>query len=428
MSTISKSVAISGIGHFSFILSVCTFIQAIGDSLSSIFLDHLHFLRSPVTPSRPPDLPSVSSATHNPALAMKLSYVVTGFVASRALAHPSMDRVLVEIQARDDYLLETRSTTLLGDLAGLAASALTSSGDAIKGILQGGSTAVAGTSTYPSTPALGSDACKKDTCCVWKYVVDEMKTSFQDSDGCTDLARGAIRQGFHDAATWDKDSTYGGADGSLLLSDELSRRDNLGLQEIGAKTMTWYNKYKQYGAGMADMIQVGALTAVVSCPGGPRIRNFVGRKDNSQAGPTGKLPNPFQSAQSLIDMFTAKTFTANDLVALIGAHTASKQKFVDTSRSGTPQDSTPGKWDTKYYSETLSSDNSTILVFPSDRNLATYSATKDKWNTFAGSGGQQAWRPVGLYLSSHTLEFATNKFVSLGICISVFSDEPTRGE
>ena len=344
---------------------------------------------------------------------MRPSYVLTGLVVTRALAHPGMDRVLAEIQARDDFLLEARSTELIGDLVDLAVSALSSDGDAIKGILQGGSTAIAGTSTYPSTPALGSDACKKDTCCVWKYVVDEMKNSFQDSNGCTDLARGAIRQGFHDAATWDKGSTYGGADGSLLLSDELTRRDNRGLEEIGAQTRTWYNKYKQYGAGMADMIQVGALTAVVSCPGGPRIRNFVGRKDNSKAGPTGKLPHPFQDAQSLIDMFSAKTFTANDLVALIGAHTASKQKFVDTSRPGAPQDSTPGKWDTKYYSETLSSDNSTILVFPSDRNLATYSATKDRWNAFAGSGGQQAWKPVSQSLIS-TMENHVSKSTTDG--------------
>lgn len=324
---------------------------------------------------------------------MKSSPLLVGLVATRALAHPSMDRVLAEIQARDDFL-EARSTDLIGDIATLASSSLTVVGDTIKGILGGQSSAIADTSTYPSTPALGSDACKKDTCCLWKYVVDEMTSSFQDSNGCTDLARGAIRQGFHDAATWDKNSAYGGADGSLLLSDELSRPDNRGLEEIGAQTKTWYNKYKQYGAGMADLIQVGALTAVVSCPGGPRIRNFVGRKDNSKAGPTGKLPNPFQDAKSLIDLFSAKTFTSNDLIALIGAHTASKQKFVDRSRSGTPQDSTPGTWDTRYYSETLSSDNTTILVFPSDRNLATYSATKGRWDTFAGSGGQQAWKPV----------------------------------
>ncbi|KAK7753591.1 hypothetical protein SLS62_004449 [Diatrype stigma] len=330
---------------------------------------------------------------------MKSSLILISFIATQSLAHPSMNRILAEIQARDDVLLGTTSTTLIGDLAMLEDTSLTTSGVAIKSVLEG-SSATADSSTYGAPGSLGSDACKKDTCCVWRYVVDEMVKSFQNSNGCTDLARGAIRQGFHDAATWDKNSAYGGADGSLLLSDEMTRGDNRGLEDIAAQTKSWYNKYKQYGTSMADMIQVGALTAIVSCPGGPRIRNFIGRKDNSKAGPTGKLPQFYQDAKTLIDLFAAKTFTASDLIALVGAHSTAKQKFVDPARSGASQDSTPNTWDTKYYSETLTSNNKTILVFPSDRNLATYSSTKAQWNTFAGSGGQQAWRPVSVTSST----------------------------
>ncbi|RYP06562.1 hypothetical protein DL765_009440 [Monosporascus sp. GIB2] len=253
-----------------------------------------------------------------------------------------MDRLLAEIQARDDVLLEGRSTTLIGDLLDAVLSPV---GDAIKQILEGAS-AIADGAVYKAPGALGSDA------------------------------------------------SYGGADGSLLLSDELSRPDNRGLEPIGAQTLAWFNKYKQHGASMADLIQTATLTAVVSCPGGPRIRHFVGRKDNSRAGPTGKLPTPFQDAKSLIDLFTAKTFTASDLIALIGSHTASKQRFVDPGRAEIPQDSSPNVWNTKYYSETLSSDNKTILVFPSDRNLATYSSTKAQWNTFAGAGADAVWKPA----------------------------------
>ncbi|RYP34232.1 hypothetical protein DL767_004355 [Monosporascus sp. MG133] len=302
---------------------------------------------------------------------MKPYLLTIGLLAIQALAYPRMDRLLAEIQARDDVLLEGRSTTLIGDLLDTVSTPV---GDAIKQILEGAS-AIADGATY-------------------KYVADEMKSTFQDSNGCTDLARGAIRQGFHDAATWDQNSAYGGADGSLLLSDELNRPDNRGLEPIGEQTLAWYNKYKQYGANMADLIQTAALAAVVSCPGGPRIRHFVGRKDDSRAGPTGKLPTPFQDAKSLIDLFTAKTFTASDLIALIGSHTASKQRFVDPARADTPQDSSPNIWNANYYSETLSSDNKTILVFPSDRNLATYSSTKAQWNTFAGVGGDAVWKPA----------------------------------
>ncbi|RYP29574.1 hypothetical protein DL766_005307 [Monosporascus sp. MC13-8B] len=294
---------------------------------------------------------------------MKPCPLTIGLLATQTLAYPSMDRLLAEIQASDDVQLEGRSTTLIGDLLDAVSTPV---GDAIKQILEGAS-AIADGAMYKAPGALGSDA----------Y-----------------LARGAIRQGFHDAATWDKNSAYGGADGSLLLSDELSRPDNRGLEPIGAQTMAWFNKYKQYGASMADLVQTAALAAVVSCPGGSRIRHFVGRKDDSRAGPTGKLPTPFQDAKSLIDLFTAKTFTASDLIALIGSHTASKQRFVDPARAETPQDSSPNVWNTKYYSETLSSDNKTILVFPSDRNLATYSSTKAQWNTFAGAGADAVWKPA----------------------------------
>ncbi|KAK9426009.1 putative Peroxidase [Seiridium unicorne] len=320
---------------------------------------------------------------------MKPSTLLVACAATSAIAYPGMDRVLNEIEARNNGI-ERRSTELLGDLV---SGLLSDVGLTIKSILQGAS-AVADGTTYTAPGPLGSDACSKDTCCVWSYIAAEMADAFQDSNGCTDLARGAIRQGFHDAATWDTSSSYGGADGSLLLSDELDRIENRGLQATGAQTNTWFAKYQQYGISMADLIQTAALVGTVSCPGGPRIRSFVGRNDNSEAGPTGKLPLPFQDAQFLIDLFAAKTFTASDLVALVGAHSTSKQSFVDPSRAGAPQDSTPGVWDTKFYSETLTSDNTTILVFPSDKDLATYSQTSGQWKVFSGGAGQAAWAPA----------------------------------
>ncbi|KAI1341040.1 peroxidase manganese-dependent 1 [Xylariaceae sp. FL0016] len=321
---------------------------------------------------------------------MKTSALLTGFLASQALAHPGMGRVMAEIKARDDFNLEGRSTDLIGDLKN---GTSTSVGNTIKSILQGAS-AISTGGSYTAPGPLGSDACSKDPLCLWSYVVKDLSSAFVDANGCTDAARGAIRLGFHDAATWDKDSTYGGADGSIVLSDELSRRENRGLAAIGAQTKGWYDKYHPYGAGMADIIQTSAIVATVSCPAGPRIKAYVGRKDNPTAGPTGKLPSPFQDAQSLIDLFAAKTFSASDLVALVGAHSSSKQFFVDPARAGAPQDSTPGTWDTKFYGETLKGDNKTILIFPSDKNLATYSATKAQWNVFAGAAGPATWGPA----------------------------------
>ncbi|KAH8158179.1 hypothetical protein CIB48_g10073 [Xylaria polymorpha] len=305
---------------------------------------------------------------------MKTSTILLVCSATQAFAHPGMNRVLAEIQARDDFILGARSDTLLGDF------------DRVSSLRSDGS--------YTPPGALGSSACNSDPLCLWYYVATTMWGDFADANGCTDFGRGAIRLGFHDAAAWDVDSPYGGADGSILLSDEFGRTDNLGLQEIGELTKTYYATYHPHGAGMADIIQLGAIVGTVACPGGPRIRAFVGRKDDSRAAPPGKLPSASQNAPVLIDLFTNKTFTASDLVALVGAHTAAKQRFVDPSRANVGLDSDPQIWDASFYSETLTGDNKTFLILHSDKSLATYSATQGQWKTFAGSSGQAQWSPA----------------------------------
>ncbi|KAI0969654.1 peroxidase [Xylaria arbuscula] len=324
---------------------------------------------------------------------MKLSTILLAYAAAPVFAHPGMDRVITEIQGRDDFVLGARSGILLGDLL---TGVLTAVGEAIKNVLLLGTGAIdTGNGTSYTPPgALGSSACSKDPLCVWYYVANKMWGDFADANGCTDLGRGAIRQGFHDAAAWDIYSTYGGADGSLLLSDELTRSENLGLAEIGAVTKAYYSTFNPYGAGMADIIQLGAIVGTVACPGGPRIRAFAGRKDNSRAAPTGKLPLPFMDAPTLIDLFIKKTFTASDLVALVGAHTSAKQRFVDVSRAGAALDTDPQIWDASFYGETLTGDNKTFFILHSDKSLATYGTTQGQWKLFAGSSGQALWNPA----------------------------------
>jgi hypothetical protein len=104
-------------------------------------------------------------------------------------------------------------------------------------LLVGNADAISGEIIMAAPAPLGSDACKKDTCCTWKYVADEMLSKFKgQSFRCNNFARGAIRLGFHDAAAWQKGAAYGGADGSILLTDELNRPANKGLEEIAVMT------------------------------------------------------------------------------------------------------------------------------------------------------------------------------------------------
>ena len=65
--------------------------------------------------------------------------------------------------------------------------------------------------------------------------------------------------------------------------------------------------------------------------------------------------------------FQARGFTAEDLGALIGAHTTARQFNTDPSKAGAPQDSTPGVWDLLYYAQTLM--GVAPFSFQSDINL-----------------------------------------------------------
>lgn len=318
-------------------------------------------------------------------------------LSSTSLAYPGMGETMAELR-RSAKVARADSKQLIGDLKTLKDSQLTSIGKDIKAILLDQKSAESNTIDTSIPPGtVDSAACKADLCCVWKWISYEMTAKFNGTSGrCTKFARGAVRLGFHDAGVWSNTTSYGGADGSILLSDEMSRTDNAGLEAIADQMKSWYNKYKQYGVSMADLIQMGANIATVVCPLGPRIRSFVGRKDNSKAGPTGLLPGVNDSADKLIKLFEAKTIDPHDLVALVGAHTTSQQHFVNTARDGDPQDSTPGIWDVAFYGQTTGSPPPRVLKFASDINLSKDSRTQGEWQEFIG--GQSHWNEVSIYV------------------------------
>lgn len=310
-------------------------------------------------------------------------------------AYPGMGDTVNEVR-RASKEARQEAKQLIGDLKTLKDSQLTPIGKDIKAIILNQKTAESA-EIDNSIPVgnLGSAACKADLCCVYKWLAYEMTAKFNGTSGrCTKLARMAVRLGFHDAGAWNTASSYGGADGSILLSDEMNRKENNGLQPIAEQTKSWHNKYKQYGVSMADIIQFGANVATVVCPLGPRIRTFVGRKDNSKAGPTGLMPDVNDSADKLINLFKDKTVDALDLVALVGAHTTSQQHFVNTARDGDPQDSTPGVWDVAFYGQTTGTPPPRVMKFASDIKLSQDSRTKPEWTAFVN--GQAHWNSVSI--------------------------------
>lgn len=290
------------------------------------------------------------------------------------------------------------SNAPLGDLADLSDTSLSTVGRDIKNILTSSASAESNDkATGGGLPELGSDECSADKCCVWGHVGQELASMFTDGSGCTDPARAAVRLGFHDAAAWSTDVGPGGADGSIVFSaEEASRSVNNGLEEIISQTKAWYDKYNKFGAGMADLIQFAANTGTVMCPGGPRIKTLVGRKDSSTPAPDGLLPDVNDPADKLISLFANKTISAPGLSALVGAHTASKQRFVDPSRADAPQDTTPGEWDVLFYQQTLGPAPPEVFTFASDSVLSKDSRSGPAFRGFADS--QRAWNAVSFDL------------------------------
>jgi hypothetical protein len=310
------------------------------------------------------------------------------------LGFPGMRKLMAEIRSLDD---DDHSTELLGDLITLPDSELTPVGSSIKEILLGGGDPESD-EKYKQIPAKNSQKCKEDQCCIWHYITQDMVGFMKGKSGrCTKWARFAVRLGFHDAGTWSKAtaSQGGGADGSIILSGtEVSRGENRGLEDIIARFGKMHTKYQNQGfnIGMADLIQLGANVGAVICPLGPRVRTYVGRVDSAVPAPDGLLPDVHADAESLIQLFRDKTIGPHGLAALVGAHTTSQQHFVNVTRAGDPQDSTPGVWDVKFYGQTTNPRApKRVFKFPSDIALSQHPLTKFWWDEFTGRRGQDEW-------------------------------------
>lgn len=89
------------------------------------------------------------------------------------------------------------------------------------------------------------------------------------------------------------------------------------------------------------------------------------------------MPGPNDSADSVVDDFTAKGFTSTELVALVGTHSAAK------NLAGVGLDSTVDDLDMVFYSETQ--DGTAPASVGADVNLAGSSLTKSAWSGFADS-------------------------------------------
>ncbi|KAJ7112485.1 manganese peroxidase 1 [Mycena epipterygia] len=263
--------------------------------------------------------------------------------------------------------------------------------------------------TVSATPSIGNVFCSNghqapsNTCCVWYDVLKDIQDLFQGI--CGDDAHDALRLAFHDAIGFSPALTRqgqfggGGADGSIIAFGEVELEDpsNEGLESIVASEKVIADTH---GVSYGDMIQFAAAVSVRNCPGGPRIPFLAGRAAAVAAAPEGLVPNPFDSATTIINRVGDAGLTPNDMVDLLASHSIAVQEHIDETIPNRPFDTTPGVFDTNFFLETLlpgkvwpgTHDNKGEVLAPfveefrlqSDFALARDSRTSCRWQSFIG--------------------------------------------
>ncbi|KAJ7676522.1 heme peroxidase, partial [Mycena polygramma] len=224
---------------------------------------------------------------------------------------------------------------------------------------------------------------------------------------CGDLARASVRLAFHDAGPFSLDLQRkglpnGAADGSMLTdSNEVKRGENSGLGPIVAALTPLP---AQFNVGPGDVLHLAGVLGVLACPGGPQIKTYVGRALPKNIAPDNLLPNPNSPVKVLTDRFADMGFSIREMMALMGAHSTAKQRFVVPALAGETLDSTPDIWDVRFYSETQQATAApgirchymlTALRDPgtfrlnSDVNFSHNATTQQDYNRFVGK--QSDW-------------------------------------
>ena len=139
------------------------------------------------------------------------------------------------------------------------------------------------------------------------------------------------------------------------------------------------------------------------------INTYIGRKAPKNIAPEGLLPNPNSPVRVLTDRFADMGFSIREMMALMGAHSTGKQRFVNTASANASFDATVDIWDVRFCeclricgwssptnlwrvvdSETQSSNVAHgTFKLNSDVDFSHNSSTMPDWNRFVGN--QDNW-------------------------------------
>ncbi|KAH6633523.1 heme peroxidase [Boeremia exigua] len=144
-----------------------------------------------------------------------------------------------------------------------------------------------------------------------------------------------IRTAFHDMASANAGTGVGGTDGSILF--ELSSSEHAGA--AFRNTLTRYAPHFSSRTSLADLIAAGLYSATRSC-GGPAVPIRGGRKDATQAGPSGQIPDAANAIGIFRNQFTRMGITGvnnTEMIQLVacghtlgGVHAAEQPLIINS--------------------------------------------------------------------------------------------------
>ncbi|KAI0256109.1 fungal versatile peroxidase from pleurotus Eryngii [Lactifluus subvellereus] len=190
-------------------------------------------------------------------------------------------------------------------------------------------------------------------CCALFPVLEDLQANLFDGGQCGEDAHSALRLAFHDAIGWSVTKNVGGgADGSIVDFDyiETTYHANAGIDEIvqGQKPLI-----ARHNLSAGDFVQFAAAVGVSNCPGAPRLNFLLGRPPPVAPAADKTVPEPFDSVTAILDRFEDAGFDPEEVVALLASHSIAAADLVDPTIPRTPFDSTPDKFDTQFFIETL---------------------------------------------------------------------------
>nr|AAZ14938.1 peroxidase [Coprinellus disseminatus] len=193
-------------------------------------------------------------------------------------------------------------------------------------------------------------------CCVWFDVLDDLQTNLFNGAKCENGVHKALRLQFHDSIGFSPALTAsgqfggGGSDGSIIEHDNIELtfppNGNLGgIPHLHRKPRSQLNRLRR--------IQFAAAAGVANCPGAPRLEFLAGRPFTSQPSPPGLVPGPGNTVTRILDRMADAGFSADETVDLLASHSIAAQQGLNAAIAGSPFDSTPDRFDTQFFIETL---------------------------------------------------------------------------